>query len=153
MASNFYVSQVASLRLFCKGLSPSLILSLSPLWVFFHSSPTLIRSLPNGLVLLIASLRRRSREKKEGQCETSVRFISVSSDPDTVGIGLCVCVRELIDEEQLFMECQAALHIPTLMFFWMSVCVCWLQGKPCVRRWSSYPRLVVDCWPCTDNRD
>lgn len=43
-----------------------------------------------------------------------------------LGIGtgclcLLVCVCELIDEEQLFMECQAALHIPTLMF--LDVCV------------------------------
>lgn len=31
------------------------------------------------------------------------------------GVCVCACVRKLIDEEQLFMECQA-LHIPTLMF-------------------------------------
>lgn len=37
---------------------------------------------------------------------------------------VCVCVRaKLIDEENLFMECQAALHIPTLVFSDVTVSV------------------------------
>lgn len=45
----------------------------------------------------------------------------------------CVCA-ELIDEEQLFMACQAAyLHIPTLMFFGcMYVCVFGARDDPLI---------------------
>lgn len=94
-------------------------------------SLSLIRPFPKGLVLLITSLQQRNRRKKGGQWETSVRFISVRSDPDTARdwhrlacVSPCVCV--LIDEEQLFMECQTALHIPTLKF--SHVCVCLVLG-------------------------
>lgn len=97
--------------------------------------------LPEGLLLLITSPQQRNRRKKEGQCETSVSDSSLLALTQIqLGIGtgclvcllVCVCVCELIDEDQLFMECQAALHIPTLMF--LDVCVCvWRRGKRCVR--------------------
>ena len=51
---------------------------------------------------------------------------------------------KLIDEDKLFMGCQAALHISTLMFFKTVFLVLGRSFCPC---------LFVVCWPSTDKTD
>lgn len=134
--------RAASLRLFAKVCHRlSLILCSPPLWDFFPLllplplTCSLVRSLPKGLVLLITSPQQRNRRKKEGQCETSVRFISVSSDPDTardwhwlpVSPCLCVWANRWRTAIHGMSSCFAYTH--TYVFGCLRACVCVFGGR------------------------
>lgn len=127
----------ASLRLLAKLCHRlSLFTSLLPsplLFLLLLLTLSLIHPLPEGLVLLITSLQQTNRRKKKGQCETSVRFISVSSDPDTARdwhrlacVSPCVCVCVWTNRWRTAIHgmscCFAYTH--TYGFGCLCVCVC-----------------------------
>lgn len=84
--NNHFTSSILCLRLWQAKIITDIEIPLIGQPYSLYSSNSL-----EGLALLITSPQHGDRGKKEGQCKASVRFISVSCDPDTVRNGWCAC--------------------------------------------------------------
>lgn len=114
----------------------------------FYLSPSPKR---NGVINYVSTTEE---EKKERGGNVKLLLDSSLLALTQIQLGFVfVCESANRWRTQLFVECQAALHVPTLEFLDICVCVSGTRVKGCVRRWSYYSCLVVDCWLCTDNRD